>query len=352
MIIDNKIKSKVKEIVDTNAINMNIADMLTAAFSYTDIINSEEVRQYIKEGYSEEEAITEILFGFYGLDHNDENDDILTRYILNNLKKLCPLDYLNNPYVKNINVNEKLGKYKLKNISYEPYQLFAYDDIYLDEYKEYSRIGYFTSDFPYLALTEGNNVWMSLNPNEIETMKPYIAKAKGNVLVLGLGMGYVPYMVSLKEEVKSITIIEKDKEIIELFKKALLPLFPNKDKIKIIEDDAIRYLNKKEATYDYIFADLWHDPEDGLSLFVQLKRINPNIDCWLEVSLYQMLRRCMITLLEEQLDNMGEENYKYSRNYTDKIVNKYYQKTKNIHLNSEDDLTSLLSDESLLKLVL
>ena len=39
MIIDNKIKTKVKDIVDTNAINMNIADMLTAAFSYTDIFN-------------------------------------------------------------------------------------------------------------------------------------------------------------------------------------------------------------------------------------------------------------------------------------------------------------------------
>ena len=47
-----------------------------------------------------------------------------------------------------------------------------------------------------------------------------------------------------------------------------------------------------------------------------------------------MLRRCMITLLEEQLDNMGEENYKYSRNYTDKIVD------------------NLLNDESLLKLAL
>ena len=129
MIIDNKIKAKVKDIVDTNAINMNIADMLTAAFSYTDIINPDEVRQYIKEGYSEEEAITEILFGFYGLDHNDENNDILTRYILNNLKKLCPLEYLNNPYVKNIKMNSKLGKYQLRNISYEPYQLFAYDDI-------------------------------------------------------------------------------------------------------------------------------------------------------------------------------------------------------------------------------
>ena len=49
---------------------------------------------------------------------------------------------------------------------------------------------------------------------------------------------------------------------------------------------------------------------------------------------------------------MGEENYKYSRNYTDKIVNRYYQRTKNLHLDSEDKLDNLLNDESLLKLAL
>ena len=38
MIIDKKIRNKVQEIIDTNAINMNIADMLVAAFSYTDKI--------------------------------------------------------------------------------------------------------------------------------------------------------------------------------------------------------------------------------------------------------------------------------------------------------------------------
>ena len=348
MIIDSKIKDKVKSIVDINAINMNIADMLNAAFNYTDIINPDEVKQYIKEGLSEEEAILEILYGFYGLEHNDVNDEVMNKYIFNNLKKLDPKEYLDNPYVKNIKVNAKLGKYKLQNIVYEPYQLFAYDDIYLDNYQEYSRIGYFNNEFPYLALTEGNNVWMSLNPNEIETMKPYIKKAKGNVLVLGLGMGYVPYMISLKDEVKSITIIEKDKEIIDLFKKNLLPLFVNKNKITIIEDDAINYVTKNNK-YDYIFADLWHDAEDGVSLFVQLKRINQNIDCWLEVSLYQMLRRCMITLLEEQLEGMKEDAYKHARNYTDRVINKFYQKTKNLRLANEDDLANLLSDEFLLK---
>ena len=351
MIIDNKVKNKVKEIIDTNAINMNIADMLMAVFSYTDLINPDEIKQYIKEGLSEKDAILEILYDFYHLEHNDENDDVMGRYIANNLKRLEEKDYLNNPYVKNIKANAKLGKYQLRNIEYEPYQLFAYDDIHLDGYKEYSRIGYFTSKFPYLALTEGNNVWMSLNPNEIETMKPYIEKGRGNVLVLGLGMGYVPYMMSLKEEVKSITIVEKDHEIIELFKKVLLPQFVNKDKIKIIEDDAVNYLNKNNK-YDYIFADLWHDPEDGLSLFVQLKRINTKVDCWLEVSLYQMLRRCMITLLEEQLDQMGEDAYKHARTYTDKVINRFYQKTKNLHLNNEEDLSSLLSNNNLISLLL
>ena len=351
MIISNSIKNKVKEVIDVNAINMNIADMLMAVFSYTDLINPEEIKQYIKEGLSEKEAILEVLYDFYHLEHNDENDDVMGRYIANNLKKLEEKEYLDNPYVQNIKANAKLGKYQLRNIEYEPYQLFAYDDIYLDNYKEYSRIGYFTSKFPYLALTEGNNVWMSLNPNEIETMKPYIKKGKGNVLVLGLGMGYVPYMMSLKDEVKSITIVEKDKEIIELFKKVLLPQFVNKNKIKIIEDDAISYLNKN-SKYDYIFADLWHDPEDGLPLFVQLKRINKNIDCWLEVSLYQMLRRCMITLLEEQLEGMGEDAYKHAKTYTDKVINRFYQRTKNLRLDNEDDLNKLLGDESLLTLAL
>ena len=351
MVIDNKIKDKVKSIIDINAINMNIADMLNAAFNYTDIINTDEVKQYIKEGLSEEEAILEILYGFYGLEHSDINDEVMNKYIFNNLKRLDPKEYLDNPYVKNIKVNAKLGKYKLQNIVYEPYQLFAYDDIYLDNYQEYSRIGYFANEFPYLALTEGNNVWMSLNPNDIETMKPYIKKAKGNVLVLGLGMGYVPYMISLKDEVKSITIIEKDKEIIDLFKKNLLPLFVNRNKITIIEDDAINYVAENNK-YDYIFADLWHDAEDGLSLFVQLKRISKNIDCWLEVSLYQMLRRCMITLLEEQLEGMKEDAYKHARNYTDRLINKFYQKTKNLRLANEDDLNKLLSDKSLLTLAL
>ena len=350
MVISKQLKPDIQKIIDTNNINMNIADMLMSSFMYTDIINPDEVKQYIKEGYQENGAVLNTLCDSLGLDKDDE---VLEEYVLNNLKHLNPKDYLDNAYVKAVKQIGKHGKYALRYINYESYQLFAYDDIKMNGYKEYSQIGYFDHQFSYLALSEGKNIWMSLNPNEIETMKPYIAKARGNVLVLGLGMGYVPFMLSLKNCVKSVTIIEKDQEIINLFSELIYPHFPNKNKIKIIKDDAISYTskNQKQGTYDYIFADLWHDPEDGLSLFVKLKRINKSIDCWLETSMYALLRRCMITLIEETLDGYKEEDYKFAKNYTDKVINTFYQKTKNLSLERLGDLDNLLNNETLLSLL-
>ena len=346
---------RVKTLDETNNVNMNVASLLVDAFSYTDIIDEADIKQYIKEGLNEKEAVLEALCRFFSIDYEEEeNKTVLDDYLLNNLVKLNPEDYTNNPYVEAIKAVGKRGKYSLKYIDYAPYQLFAYDDIYLDGDKEFSRIGYFNQKFSYLALCEGNNIWMSLNPNEIETMKPYIDAAKGKVLVLGLGMGYVPFMMALKDNVESITIIEKDPEIISLFNDLIWPNFKNKEKIKIVQDDAISYYNKRvnQAKYDYAFADLWHSPEDGLSLFVNLKRANRCIDCWLEVSMFALLKRCMITLLIETLDKYGEDNYKHARNYTDKIINKYYEKTKNLTLEKDEDLDNLLKDDNLLNLLI
>ncbi|MBO4667147.1 MAG: hypothetical protein J5666_03355 [Bacilli bacterium] len=352
MNISPKLNKRIQELIGNNNININVADLLVNTFNYTDIFDANEIKQYIKEGLSEKEAMMQIFTKAFDIGYElDENRDVMDAYILNNLKKLDAKEYLDNKYAKTIKATGKYKKYDLKYITYEPYQLFAYDDISLEGDKENSRIGYFDNKFSYLALTEGNNIWMSLNPNEIETMKPYINKAKCNVLVLGLGMGYVPFMMALKPEVKNITIIEKDPEIIGLFNCLILPSFKNKEKIRIIEDDAINYV-RKQNKYDYIFADLWHSPEDGLALFVQLKRINKNIDCWLEESMYALLRRCMISLIEENTLGYGEENYKFAKTYTDRVINKYYQKTKNLTLNTDEDLNKLLDKNNLLSLLI
>lgn len=353
MKISQSLQSKINEIISDNNININVADLLVTAFSYTDIFNVDEIKQYIKEGLNEKEAMMEIFTEFFDIDYRQkENEEVMDEFILNNLVKLNDEDFINNEYVKAITSTGKLGKYTLRYIDYKPYQLFPYDDIILNKSKEMSRIGYFDHQFSYLALCENNNIWMSLNPNEITTMKPYISKAKGNVLVLGLGMGYVPFMMAIKNEVKSITIIEKDPEIISLFKSLIWPNFKSKDKFKIIQEDAIKYMQTNNVKYDYVFADLWHDALDGLSLFVNLKRNSIDIDCWLQESMYALLRRCMITLLEETLLNMDEQNYKHAKNYTDKVINKYYQKTKNLILNNENDLFNLLDKKTLLNLLI
>lgn len=65
---------------------------------------------------------------------------------------------------------------------------------------------------------------MSVSPNEVFTMEKIIKNAKGKVLTLGCGMGYFAYMVSLKEDVESITIVESEQSVIDLFEKSLIRL--------------------------------------------------------------------------------------------------------------------------------
>lgn len=348
---DIKLKAKIDEAIRINQINTWIAGLFNEVNSYTDFFSKDKIDYFVKKGYSEADAMTAIICSEFNLERDEELDAVLTEFISERIRCLEPKEYLNNEYASRIKATGRYKQYVLRMIDYEPYQTFAYDEISVTkDYKEYSAIGYFKKPFSYLALCEGNNIWMSLNPNEIETMKPFIDKGQGNVLVLGLGMGYVPFMMSLKDDVKHITIVEKDQNIINLFNNLLFPHFINKNKITIIKDDAIKYVSKNNK-YDYIFADLWHTPEDGLDLYIELKRINKDIDCWLETSLIAMLRRCMITLIEEQLDNLKEDNYKKAKTITDRVINHYYERTKNLVINNEDDLLNLLSDDSLIDLI-
>ena len=113
---------------------------------------------------------------------------------------------------------------------------------------------------------------MSLNPNEINTMEKDIKKATGKVLTFGLGLGYFQFMCSLKEDVKEITIIEKDPNIIALFKQFILPFFAHRNKIKIIQIDAFDFMeNKFDNSYDFVYVDIWHTPNDGLLPFIKFK---------------------------------------------------------------------------------
>ena len=349
--LSKKELEKTYRFLDTKEINMSVADLLFSTF---------EEKEFFKGSNLPEEYYQKLL-QFWGVPSDDiEELEILEKWVKSSVSPLNHGFFANNLYFNTIKPTpKKIGNYRLEYIDFKAYQPFSLDDIQVDDkdfFLERSPLSYFTSDESYLALSYQGEVWMSITPNEINTMKPHIDEAKGNVLVLGLGLGYYPFMISEKVDVKEITIVELDQNIIDLFKSELLPLFPHKDKIRIIKGDAIQYLKNNKSHYDYVFADLWHNPEDGLPLYLKIKEIekqykNTKFQYWLEISLLAMLRRCLLTVYEEALQGYGDKDYQKANNDIDRIINSLYFKTKNITINSYDDIYNLLRDESLLRLI-
>lgn len=185
--------------------------------------------------------------------------------VKNSYKILDAAEFRSNPYIKNIRVGTaKKGIFTLTTAVYEPGELLEYDmpDFTKDPIEH--MLGYFEERVEFPGIYEGVIPWMSVCPSEINSMARHIEKARGRILVLGLGLGYYAYMASLKPEVSSIDIVECQPDIIKLFEENLLPQFPFKDKIRIIEADAFSYIGGLRGDeYDFCFADIWQNEIDG-----------------------------------------------------------------------------------------
>ena len=131
-----------------------------------------------------------------------------------------------------------------------------------------------------------------------------------------------------------------------LFKNEIFNKFQYKNKIEIIEADALKFAKDhiKSSEYDFVFTDLWHDANDGLSLYLKMKRLenkNAMNSYWIETTLKAMLRRLIITVIEEGLDNLGDSAYQNASNDYDRLINEIYFKTKNRTLRKASDLDSI-----------
>jgi len=349
---------KYLKLINTKEINMSIASMFMEYNTYIEIVDEKK----IKKSKNEKETYLNTFLDFFSIDKNlKENKEIIEKSIRPAIKKIDTSIFENDPYYKTIKINSIQDKnYFLGNIKYYPYQSFAYNDALVldnDYYREISRIGYLDHEFPFTAISKDNIIWMSITPNEILTISPSIERSHGKVITFGLGLGYYPFMCSLKDNVESVTIIEFDENIINLFKKHILPLFPNKEKIKIIHADAFKYLkeNNINELFDFAFIDIWHDAEDGLPLYIHFKKFEENKRCkieyWLEDSIICIARRCLLVLIEEVLDGASDKDFKIAKNDLDEVINDLYFYFKDCEINSYDELHNLLSKESLINIL-
>ena len=244
---------------------------------YPELIQAEMVDALTEGGeITREEALVAILSQLFGLDFADSEDRaIIMNYLTPSVRILDGEKYRSDPYYKTIridNIREGSWEYKLEN--YPPYRaVIAADMIMNDDFSEIPPLGFFAERFDFPAVLENGNEWMTLTPVDLDTSVEAIEAAHGRVVTFGLGLGYYAYMVSEKPEVESITVVEISEEVIRLFKTHILPQFPNKHKVKIVQSDAFEYAEHimPGERFDVAFVDTWRDASDGEPMYVRMK---------------------------------------------------------------------------------
>lgn len=267
-----------------------------------DFVTTEIMNDLMKEvDVDEEFAFAMVLSSLFSLESETNPADrrFERNMLIPAVRRLDPAKYENDPYYMNIKMPEvEAAGWKYTTETYPPYRGFVCDDIIPDaNFREIPRIGYFSKEFSFPAVLEGGNEWMTLTPIDLDTCQNEIATAKGKCITFGLGLGYYTYMVSNKPDVSSITVIEKSRDVIELFSEYILPQYPNRNKIRIINADAFEYAGNDMPgeKYDHAFVDIWRDVSDGFPMYMkmkQLEKLNPgtSFNYWIEGFMLSHLR--------------------------------------------------------------
>ena len=271
---------------------------------FPDIITSDVVKELTNAGLDTKGGIAALLSEIFGLDTDEKEDKELYRnYIIPSIRILDAKRYTENPYYKRVKLPDvKDGDWEFKNEVYSAYRGVICDDIIIGkDFSEIPPLGFFEEDFRFPAVLEGGNEWMTLTPVDLDTSDAAIDAAHGKVVTFGLGLGYYAFMVSEKNCVESITVVEKSEKVIELFKKYVLPCFSHPEKVRIISADAFEYaeLEMPSEKYDYAFVDTWRDASDGAPMYEKMKaleHLSPTTEFsyWIENFLRSRIRAELI----------------------------------------------------------
>ena len=270
---------------------------------------------------------------------------------------------IDNPYYKNI----KLEDVKTDTVWHENATIKSRTLMSMNFHKpvgkylfHYHPLGYFDRDVNMPVLKEGRNkVWMSPAISEIDSMSDGHEKGHGKCLTLGLGIAVLPYLWLLKDEVESVTIVEVNRDVIDLFEKYIRPQFPSDKELNIIHGDAFEYYNEEFLSrFDYVYVDFWESTEDGLDFYTKLmeKKVNlPHIDFWLEDSMIHDVKYIVAPYLYAIYEGRSIADFissldRDSREIAKK-VNRYF-KTRDDVVSTEEELLSIIHNKGILREIL
>lgn len=314
----NKLERLFTTFEDNFRITRLYADYLSI---FPEIITEEMIHSLEESGVENKYAISAILAEVFALDTDGKESDkrLFRNYILPSVRILDAKKYMNDPYYKNVKLPDvKLGSWEFKNEAYAPYRAVICHDMMIgDDFSEIPPLGFFTERFEFPAVLEDGNEWMTLTPVDLDTSEEAIKRSRGKVVTFGLGLGYFAYMASLKDEVESVTVVEKSEKVIELFTKYVLPQFSHPEKIKIVNADAFEYAEHTmpNERFDFAFVDTWRDASDGAPMYERMKKLehlsqDTEFSYWIENFLISNIRaRRFVDIREKHLDGKLDMSY-------------------------------------------
>lgn len=100
--------------------------------------------------------------------------------------------------------------------------------------------------------------------DELETHLDFMLKARGRVLITGLGLGCVARGCLANPRVESVTVIERDPDVLRLVRPHFLTpaaRLAQAGRYCIIEACAIEWAKNTAERFDCAWHDLWSDPD-------------------------------------------------------------------------------------------
>jgi len=111
----------------------------------------------------------------------------------------------------------------------------------------------------YTQLTcKGRGIVMSDTPDEMRDHYEPVRRARGNILINGLGLGMVLNACLLKPEVEHATVIEMEEDVIKLVGSYYLNKF-GAERLTIIHASAFDFKPPRGSFYNIVWHDIWDD---------------------------------------------------------------------------------------------
>ena len=276
-----------------------------------------------------------------------------------NSRVLRAEDINDNPFLKNIQFDtQSICSTKHGYDTYKKYELLLYDSLLpYEDGISIPRIAVLDHEhsFPCI-IREGTVITNSVvSPYCINTKAKAIEEAEGTVLVLGCEIGYFAYMVSEKPNVSKVVIVDNNPEIIDLFESAILPQFPNKEKVTVVETDPYEYMKDlNDGTYDYCFAQIWEN-STNLEEYIKLKNFcrrfrETDIVYWLENDILHSAMNYVIYVIQQtELKSKGKRLVMDEQDQLYCAI--FDQILKGVRITNASDIDYYMEDRNILKLL-